>query len=52
MCKWLLTLRKLADASRAALDRARAEAAYAWDAAPITTARLSLELWDAIAHDD
>jgi acetolactate synthase-1/2/3 large subunit len=44
--------RKLAEASRTAYNHARAEAGYAWDAAPVTTARLSLELWDAIRDED
>ena len=44
--------KKLGAASRAAHDKARADAAYAWDAAPVTTARLSMELWEAIQHDD
>src|SRR5262249_30669516 len=42
----------LAEASLAALERSRAEAAYGWDASPITTARLSIELWNAIRHED
>jgi acetolactate synthase I/II/III large subunit len=33
-------------------DRARAEAAVAWDAAPITTARLSAEIWAAVKDQD
>jgi acetolactate synthase I/II/III large subunit len=44
--------RKLAEASRHAYDRARADAGYAWEATPVTTARLSLELWEAIRRDD
>ena len=42
----------LADQSRAALDKSRADAAYGWDASPITTARLTVELWNAIKRDD
>jgi acetolactate synthase-1/2/3 large subunit len=42
----------LAAASRNAYERSRADAGYAWDASPVTTARLSLELWEAIRHDD
>jgi len=42
----------LAEASRNAYERSRADAGYAWDASPVTTARLSLELWEAIRHDD
>jgi acetolactate synthase-1/2/3 large subunit len=44
--------RKLTAASRAALERSRHDAAYAWDASPVTTARLSLELWSAIQQED
>jgi len=43
---------KLAEASRAALDRARLEAAYAWDASPVSTARLCAELWGQIRNED
>jgi thiamine pyrophosphate-dependent acetolactate synthase large subunit-like protein len=43
---------KLADANRQALERARTEATYAWDANPISTARLSMELWDQIKNED
>jgi len=42
----------LAETSQNAYDRARADAGYAWDASPVTTARLSLELWEAIRRDD
>jgi acetolactate synthase I/II/III large subunit len=41
-----------AETSRNAADRARIDAGYAWDASPVTTARLSLELWDAIRGED
>jgi len=44
--------KKLADASRAAHERAHADAAYAWDAGPVTTARLSMEMWEAIRNED
>jgi thiamine pyrophosphate-dependent acetolactate synthase large subunit-like protein len=43
---------KFAEAQKTALDRARAEAAYAWDASPISTARLSAELWNQIKNED
>src|ERR1700730_2293017 len=43
---------KLAAASQEALERARDEAAYGWDASPITTARLSAELWAQIKNED
>ena len=35
-----------------ALRRARDEAAYGWDASPITTARLCAEIWGAIKNED
>src|SRR5678816_380323 len=44
--------KKLADAHATALERARAEAAFAWDASPISTARLTMELWAAIKKED
>ncbi len=43
---------KLAGDRRKALDRARTEATYAWDASPISTARLSAELWAQIKDAD
>src|SRR5579859_1753615 len=42
----------LAVARRAALDRARADAAYGWDATPISTARLCAEIWAQIKDKD
>ncbi|RPH58321.1 MAG: thiamine pyrophosphate-binding protein, partial [Acidobacteria bacterium] len=61
-CKRLLTAdrrrvleergKKLAGARAAALERTRAEAAYAWDASPISTARLTMELWAQIKSED
>ena len=43
---------KLAAAAKDSLDRTRTEATYAWDASPISTARLSAELWAQIKNDD
>ncbi len=43
---------KLADASSAALDRSRLEASYAWDATPVSTARVCAELWEQIRNED
>ncbi|HEY1240997.1 MAG TPA: thiamine pyrophosphate-dependent enzyme [Bryobacteraceae bacterium] len=43
---------KLAQASRQAAEKARADAAYGWDASPISTARLSAELWAQIQKED
>ena len=33
-------------------DQARQEAAWGWDASPVTTARLSAEIWNAVKDDD
>ena len=44
--------RKLAVDRQRALERARTEATYAWDASPISTARLSAELWAQIKDAD
>ena len=43
---------KLAAVREQLLERARAEAAFAWDASPVSTARLSAELWAQIKDDD
>jgi acetolactate synthase-1/2/3 large subunit len=42
----------LAAASAAALERARVEATYGWDASPITLQRLAAEVWDVIKGKD
>jgi thiamine pyrophosphate-dependent acetolactate synthase large subunit-like protein len=42
----------LAQQHAAALERVRAEAAYAWDASPISTARMTMELWAQIKTQD
>jgi thiamine pyrophosphate-dependent acetolactate synthase large subunit-like protein len=44
--------RKLAEMRQRLLERARTEATYAWDASPISTARLSAELWAQIKDSD
>ena len=44
--------KKLAAQHDEALRRARDEAAYGWDASPITTARLCAEIWGAIKNED
>jgi thiamine pyrophosphate-dependent acetolactate synthase large subunit-like protein len=44
--------KKLATQHEEALRRARDEAAYAWDASPITTARLCAEIYGAIRNED
>jgi thiamine pyrophosphate-dependent acetolactate synthase large subunit-like protein len=44
--------RKYADAAARMRDRALQEAAWGWDASPITTARMSAEIWDLVKNDD
>ena len=44
--------RKLAAAREQATQRVRDDAAYGWDASPISTARLSAELWNAVKNED
>src|SRR5436190_15793540 len=43
---------RLADQSRVAADRARVNASYAWNASPVSTARLAAELWGQIKNED
>ena len=43
--------KKLAETSARLLDAARRAAAAGWDASPITTPRLSMELWDQIKDE-
>ena len=43
---------QLAEARRATLERARLAASYAWDASPVSTARLCAELWGQIKHEE
>lgn len=43
---------KLQTAHNDMLERARLEASYAWDASPISTARLSAELYAQVKKDD
>ena len=43
---------KLADLSRVAADRARVNASFAWNASPVSTARLAAELWAQIKNED
>ena len=44
--------RRLAEAHTRALERARADAALAWNASPVSTARLTMELWAQIKKED
>ena len=43
---------RLAQASLAAAAASRTAASYAWDASPVSTARLSAELWAQIRNED
>ena len=43
---------KIAEANRGAFERTKQEAALGWDASPISTARLSMELWNQIKNED
>jgi acetolactate synthase-1/2/3 large subunit len=43
---------KIAEANRQTYERARTEATYGWDASPVSTARLSMELWAQLKHED
>jgi acetolactate synthase-1/2/3 large subunit len=43
---------KIAEASRQALEQARMAASYGWDASPITTARVTAELWAQVKNED
>jgi thiamine pyrophosphate-dependent acetolactate synthase large subunit-like protein len=44
--------KKLATEHHNSLERSRAEAAYAWDASPISTARMAAEMWAVIKDKD
>jgi len=44
--------KKIAAANAQALVRARTEATYGWDASPISTTRMSMELWDVVKNKD
>ena len=43
---------RLAEENLTALEQQRMNAAYAWDASPVTTARLAMELWGQIKSED
>lgn len=43
---------KYAAGAKKAREQALEQAAYAWDASPITTARVSAELWNQIRNED
>lgn len=44
--------KRLAEAHQQAFERARSDATYGWDGSPITTARLSAEIWAQINDQD
>lgn len=44
--------KKLADVRLAALAAAREQATYAWDASPVSTARMAAEIWNVIKDED
>jgi len=44
--------KKLAAAHADAVERTRTEATYAWDASPISTARMAAEMWAVIKNKD
>ncbi len=43
---------KLLEMQRAGFEKARVDAAYGWDASPISTPRLSMELYSQIKNED
>jgi thiamine pyrophosphate-dependent acetolactate synthase large subunit-like protein len=43
---------KLAERTQKAFERARVDMTYAWDASPISTARLTAEIWEAVKNED
>jgi acetolactate synthase-1/2/3 large subunit len=43
---------KLAAGNQKTAERARVDATYAWDASPISTGRLSAEVWNAVKNED
>jgi acetolactate synthase I/II/III large subunit len=44
--------KKIAEQHAELFERSRLDATYAWNASPVTTARLTAELWNAIKNDD
>ncbi len=45
-------VKKYADAAREDMDRQRQAATYAWDASPISVARICMEIYDKVQHED
>jgi len=44
--------KKMGEAQLATLAKARQEATYAWDASPVSTARMAAEIWNVIRNED
>ena len=44
--------KKLAEAQQGARERVLAEASYGWDASPISTARMAMEIWAQVKDKD
>jgi thiamine pyrophosphate-dependent acetolactate synthase large subunit-like protein len=43
---------KLGESFKQALEQQRTAASYGWDASPISTARLSMEVWNKVKNED
>jgi acetolactate synthase I/II/III large subunit len=43
---------RVAEANRNTFEQARTDATYGWDASPVSTARLSMELWAQLKNED
>jgi acetolactate synthase-1/2/3 large subunit len=43
---------RIAEANRNTFEQARTDATYGWDASPVSTARLSMELWAQLKNED
>ena len=43
---------RIAEANRRAFEQARVDASHGWDASPVSTARLSMELWAQLKNED
>jgi acetolactate synthase-1/2/3 large subunit len=43
---------RIAEANRHTFEQARTDATYGWDASPVSTARLSMELWAQLKNED
>jgi len=49
---WEARGKKLAAARQASFEKAKDEAAIGWDASPISTARMCMELWEQLKNED